>query len=280
VGSYTFYDLDDDHTITAEFAQITYSITSSSGPDGSISPEGTIPVLCGGSSSFFITPDSGYHIDDVVVDSVSQGAISSYTFPSVHANHTIEAYFAEGGPVFFNKTLYGGWNLFSTPILIEPGYKNLDEIFTPDQLQNIDMILAWSGSYWFIPDEGYQLDPLYAIYVKVHVNESATATIYPSTTVSSLPARYLDSGLSLIGSAPAYDGSPFPSMPVDQALISIKEAPGNLTGYTMVISPGLGQPAWVYVQGAQVQNVLPFRGYWVVMENPDTLFGFSTTPIA
>jgi hypothetical protein len=95
VGSYTFYDLDDDHTITAEFAQITYSITSSSGPDGSISPEGTIPVLCGGSSSFFITPDSGYHIDDVVVDSVSQGAISSYTFPSVHANHTIEAYFAE-----------------------------------------------------------------------------------------------------------------------------------------------------------------------------------------
>jgi hypothetical protein len=142
------------------------------------------------------------------------------------------------------------------------------------------MILAWSGSYWFIPDEGYQLDPLYAIYVKVHVNESATATIYPSTTVSSLPARYLDSGLSLIGSAPAYNGSPFPSMPVDQALISIKEAPGNLTGYTMVISPGLGQPAWVYVQGAQVQNVLPFKGYWVVMENPDTLFGFSTTPIA
>jgi hypothetical protein len=280
VGSYTFYDLDDDHTITAEFAQITYSITSSSGPGGSIIPEGTIPVPCGGSSSFFITPDSGYHIDDVVVDSVSQGAISSYTFPTVHANHTIEAYFAEGGPVFFYQTLNGGWNLFSTPILLEPGHDNLDEIFTPDQLQNIDMILAWSGSYWFIPDEGYQLDPLYAIYVKVHVNESATATIYPSTTVSSLPARYLDSGLSLIGSAPAYNGSPFPSMPVDQALISIKEAPGNLTGYTMVISPGLGQPAWVYVQGAQVQNVLPFKGYWVVMENPDTFFGFSTTPIA
>ena len=280
VGSYTFYDLDGDHTIIAEFSPIMYVIEATAGPGGSIYPEGTIQVPCGSSRLFLIAPESGFHIEDVVIDNVSQGAVFSYTFNSIHENHTIEAYFAEGGPIFFEQTLGSGWNLFSTPILLEPGYNNLDEIFTPDQLQNIDMILAWSGSYWFIPGEEYQLDPLYAIYVKVHTNESATAIIYPSTSVSSLPARYLDSGLSLIGSAPAYDGSPFPSMPVDQALISIREAPGNLTGYTMVISPGLGQPAWVYVQGASVQSVLPFKGYWVVMENPDTLFGFSTTPIA
>jgi hypothetical protein len=280
VDSYTFYDLDDDHTITAEFSQITYTIEATAGPGGSIVPEGTIQAPCGSSRLFLITPESGFHIDYVVVDNVSQGAVSSYTFNSIHENHTIDAYFAEGGPVFFTETLCSGWNLFSTPILLESGYNNIDEIFAPDQLENIDMILAWSGSYWFIPGEEYQLDPLYAIYVKVHTDECATAIIYPSTSVSSLPARYLDSGLSLIGSAPAYDGSPFPAMPVDQALISIREAPGNLTGYTMVISPGLGQPAWVYVQGAPVQSVLPFKGYWVVMENPDTLFGFSTTPIA
>ena len=280
VSTYTFYDLDDDHTITAEFAPIMYTIEATAGPEGSIFPEGTIQVPCGSSRLFLITPVSGFHIEDVVVDNVSQGAVSSYTFNSIHENHTIEAYFAEGGPVFFTETLCSGWNLFSTPILLEPGYNNLDEVFAPDQLQNIDMILAWSGSYWFVPGEEYQLDPLYAIYVKVHTNECATAIIYPSTSVSSLPARYLDSGLSLIGSAPGYDGSPFPTMPVDQALISIREAPDNLTGYTMVISPGLGQPAWVYVQGAPVQSVLPFKGYWVVMENPDTLFGFSTTPIA
>jgi hypothetical protein len=198
----------------------------------------------------------------------------------VNAHHTIEAFFAEGGPVYFTKTLYGGWNLFSTPILLEPGFEDLDQIFPQDELQHIDMILAWSGSYWFIPTEGYPLDPLYAVYVKVTTDESATAYIHPSTSVSSLPSRYLGSGLSLIGSAPAYNGSDFPAMPVDQALISIKEAPGNLTGYTMVVSPGLGQPAWVYAQGGPIQSVLPFKGYWVVMENPDTLFGFSTTPIA
>lgn len=280
VGSYTFYDLDDDHTITAEFSVIVFTYTATAGPGGSIFPSGIVQVPCGTVQSFSIVPDSGYHIEDVVVDDVSQGAVSVYYFGPADANHTIEAYFAEGGPVFFDETLYAGWNLFSTPILLEPGHKNLDEIFAPDQLENIDMILAWSGSYWFIPDADYDLNPLYAVYVKVHDSESATATIYPSTSVSSLPARYLESGLSLVGSAPAYNGDPFPSMPVDQALISIKEAPGNLTGYTMVISPGLGQPAWVYVQGAPVQSVLPFKGYWVVMENPDTLFGFSTTPIA
>jgi hypothetical protein len=280
VDSYTFYGLDDDHTITAEFSPITYAIEATAGPGGSIFPEGTVLVPCGSSRLFLITPESGFHIEDVVVDDVSQGVVSSYTFSSVHENHTIEAYFAEGGPVFFTETLYGGWNLFSTPILLEPGHRNLDEVFLPDQLENIDMILAWSGSYWYIPTGDYSVDPLYAVYVKVRQNESATAEIYPSTSVSSLPARYLQSGLSLIGPAPAYDGGPFPTMQVDQAFISIKEAPGNLTGYTMVISPGLGQPAWVYVQGAPVQSVLPFRGYWVVMENPDTLFGFSTTPIA
>jgi hypothetical protein len=28
-----------------------------------------------------------------------------------------------------------------------------------------------------------------------------------------------------------------------------------------------------------VHDLLPYKGYWVVMENPDTLYGFSTTPI-
>jgi hypothetical protein len=72
----------------------------------------------------------------------------------------------------------------------------------------------------------------------------------------------------------------FAPMPVDQALISIKEAPGNLTGYTMVISPNLNQPGWVYALGGPLQDILPYKGYWVIMENPDTYWGFSTTPIS
>ena len=69
-------------------------------------------------------------------------------------------------------------------------------------------------------------------------------------------------------------------MPLDQAFASIAQAEGGRTGYTMVISPGLNQPGWAYTQGMPVRDVLPFKGYWVVMENQDTLWGFSTTPIS
>jgi hypothetical protein len=68
-------------------------------------------------------------------------------------------------------------------------------------------------------------------------------------------------------------------MPLNQALVSI-EYVGNYTGYTIVVSPSYNQPAWSYAKGGQIYDFIPFKGYWVVMENgPDTLYGFSTTPI-
>lgn len=71
----------------------THTITASAGSGGSISPSGSVPVNDGSDQSFTITPDSGYDIDDVQVDSVSQGALTSYTFSSVSEDHTIEATF-------------------------------------------------------------------------------------------------------------------------------------------------------------------------------------------
>jgi hypothetical protein len=48
----------------------------------------------GGTGKLFtITPDAGYHIVDVLVDGVSIGATTSYTFVNVQGNHTISATF-------------------------------------------------------------------------------------------------------------------------------------------------------------------------------------------
>jgi len=58
-------------------AGTTFTITASSGTGGSISPSGTIVVNQGANQSFAITPNTGFTIADVQVDSVSQGAISS-----------------------------------------------------------------------------------------------------------------------------------------------------------------------------------------------------------
>ena len=51
-------------------------------------------VNYGASQTFTITPDTGYHVADVLVDGVSVGAVTSYTFTNVTANHTIAASFA------------------------------------------------------------------------------------------------------------------------------------------------------------------------------------------
>ncbi|MBA3045552.1 MAG: hypothetical protein KKH41_06775 [Candidatus Thermoplasmatota archaeon] len=71
-----------------------YTITATAGTGGSISPSGSVVVQQGDDQSFNIAPSTGYHITDVYVDGAPQGAITSYTFYSVNANHTIAAYFA------------------------------------------------------------------------------------------------------------------------------------------------------------------------------------------
>jgi hypothetical protein len=93
VTSYTFNNVTANHTIVASFAINIYTITASAGSDGSITPEGENQVAHGDSLSFVITPDVGFQIADVLVDSVSVGAVATYTFIDVTANHTIAASF-------------------------------------------------------------------------------------------------------------------------------------------------------------------------------------------
>ena len=68
-------------------------ITAKAGNGGSVSREGTTSIAGGEDITYAITPDYGYMVKDVVVDGVSQGNITSYTFPSVKKAHTIEAVF-------------------------------------------------------------------------------------------------------------------------------------------------------------------------------------------
>ena len=73
-------------------AQI-YTITATAGTNGNINPSGSINVNEGNAQSFYITPDAGYQIADVLVDNVSVGPVPSYDFTNVSTAHTISAYF-------------------------------------------------------------------------------------------------------------------------------------------------------------------------------------------
>ncbi len=103
-SSYTFSNVQATHTITATFAINTYTISpitvtntftisASAGANGTISPTGSVSVNYGDNQSFTITASGGYHIANVIVDNVPQGAVSSYNFTNVTASHTITASF-------------------------------------------------------------------------------------------------------------------------------------------------------------------------------------------
>ncbi len=94
ISNYAFNKLFENHSIEAVFERIpTYDIVSSSGPGGTIDPEGTLTLQEGDSQDYVITAEAGYRVLDVLVDGVSVGALASYEFLNIMASHTIEAVF-------------------------------------------------------------------------------------------------------------------------------------------------------------------------------------------
>jgi len=81
-GSYTLH------------VECTHIIRATAKSGGEIDPEGDIILEHGGTTTFTITPDGINTIEDVLVDSLSVGGVSTYTFYNVTANHTILAQFS------------------------------------------------------------------------------------------------------------------------------------------------------------------------------------------
>ncbi len=69
-------------------------ITATAGDNGKITPAGGVAVPLNGSQTFQITPNDGYHIQDVKVDEKSVGAVKEYKFENVTKAHKIHATFA------------------------------------------------------------------------------------------------------------------------------------------------------------------------------------------
>ena len=121
-----FVSFGDDYAAATNYigAQQTFTITASAGDGGSISPSGSIQVSYGNSQTFNITSNPGYYISEVLVDSISQGAISNYTFSNVASSHTISASFASN-IVFedgFESGSFGAWGYSGGSVTSSPIY--------------------------------------------------------------------------------------------------------------------------------------------------------------
>lgn len=138
--SYTFADVAADHSIEAVFEPIgtTYAVVATADEGGSISPAGEVRVAEGGSITFTITPNAGYVIDDVAVDGVSVGAVTSYTLTNVVANRTIHATFRVPGAAY-TITATAGDN------------------GTIDPAGEVDVDAGASQTFVMVPDAGFTI---------------------------------------------------------------------------------------------------------------------------
>ena len=92
---------------------MSHTITASAGSNGTIDPVGAVSVAHGASQSFTITPDPDYAVQDVLVDDVSVGAVTSYPFTNVTTDHTIAASFM---PADYNRVAAVGTTVCITPV--------------------------------------------------------------------------------------------------------------------------------------------------------------------
>jgi hypothetical protein len=70
-------------------AQIGGYISASCGANGTITPSGSVAVNIGNSQQFMFNPDSGYHVDSVVIDGMLVDSSYGYTFTNLNTSHTI-----------------------------------------------------------------------------------------------------------------------------------------------------------------------------------------------
>lgn len=104
VTSHTITGVAADHTIAVTFAVNEYPITATAGPNGSIvwateqnpmmPPADPAPVQHDVMlKTYTFVPDPGYRVADVLVDGVSVGAPTFYTFSNITSAHTISVSF-------------------------------------------------------------------------------------------------------------------------------------------------------------------------------------------
>jgi hypothetical protein len=151
---YTFNEVNSDHTISVTFAERSYTITPTAGPHGTITPSTAVSIPKGGSQTFTISPESGYTIDLILVDGVSQGAIPNYTFSGVTSGHTISASF---------KAL----ETFTITPSAGPG-----GTITPSTVVTVPS--GGSQTFTITPDSGYEIDHVYVDGVNAGASPTVT----------------------------------------------------------------------------------------------------------
>lgn len=192
---------------------------------------------------------------------------------------------------YYTKYLQRGWNVISAPL-------QLSKKTVKDIVHDAENILEVAYAYndgtkqWTLAGPDFALEPMDVIFVKL--KGCSYAKIYPSLNPTGPYTRNLASGWNLIGPSldmnNAYEDEPFNmasnqfspyfehiyAKSLDYVLESIQGC------YSRVISPQIGeQNHWAYLPSmTNMPDMGITQGYWIYMNEPGTLVGYSYTPVA
>jgi hypothetical protein len=98
----------DDYAVQANFEIDQFTITATSGANGTIDPNGAIVKNYGDDQQFNADPDAGYQVDIWTVDgNTVQSGGGTYTLTNITSNHTVHVTFK---PVQYSITVTSGTN--------------------------------------------------------------------------------------------------------------------------------------------------------------------------
>ena len=193
LASYTFVNVQANHTIAAFFSLNQYTITSSATGPGTISPTPSVNVIYGNNEKFTMTPNTGAHVDSIHVDGVKVDSLASYTFINVQANHTIAA--------FFSLNEYTITSSATGPGTIAP---------TP----SVNVIYGNNEKFTMTPNTGAHVDSIHVDGIKVDslasytfVNVQANHTIAAFFSLNQYTITSSESGPGTISPTPSVNVS-------------------------------------------------------------------------
>jgi hypothetical protein len=223
-SSYSFPNVTASHTISVSFAPITYTITPSAGANGTISPSGAVKINSGGSQTFSFTPATGYQVASVLIDGAMVGALSSYTFSSVTANHTISATFTSAATFTITPTAGANGTISpATPVTVNSGA---------------------SQTFTIAPATGFQV-------AKVQIDGASVGPL-TSYAFSNVTANHtISASFATANQPPVADAGP------DQTVASGVKVTLSGSNSTDVGGPGIASYLWAQIGGTKVKLSKP-----------------------
>jgi len=206
IGTYTFTDIDQDNTIHVTFTKQMLKITASSGPNGTVQPQGIDYVEYGVHSKIYVfNPAPGYHIKEVLADNVNNPlAIQNgeHRFLNVTTDHTLLVFFAKNNYTINAMTTADG-TINPAGLTTVPAGTNKTFFFEPYAGYKLTQVIINGINHPEAVAAGfYTFNNVYDDYNITAKFEQATYTVTLPTDAGIVAAAVGGSNLPV-----AYDGS-------------------------------------------------------------------------